>query len=231
MISKISFGSKYRVDSNNNSRANFNKFQKYTLSNALKPNTKIKIETEQDDRHPENNNGTCILSVPCHADKEVESYCEANGIKFTKQPSESIIHRIEKPEGGKRLIRVDANKLERLIRRQESNIDYCKKTYEKYYEDEADKMIRGGEHFPATTLYLKYINDSGSIEDFKDYISKYGKNGLSRGSLIVDFVQKTTEPDHCVYFALRNAGIRNIPVYVNNETYEIGHALGLFIEH
>ena len=231
MISKISFGSKFTVDSNKNSRANFIKFQEYTLTRALEPDTKIKITTEQDNNHPECNRGYCMLNVPNYMDNEVENYCKINGIEFSVQTDNSLMRRIIRPNDGKRIVRINPRKLKKLINRHVSNIGHCERMYEKYYEDETDKIVRSGMRFPTTTLYLKYINDSGTVEDFKDYISKYGKSGLNRDSLIVDFDQRTTEPDHCIYFALRDLGVKNIPVYVNDETYEIGHALGLFKEN
>ena len=84
MISKISFGSKYRVDGKNNKGINFLKFQKYTISKALEPDVDIKIVYNKDDKNPENNSRYCILNTPNYMDGEIENYCCTHGIRFSK---------------------------------------------------------------------------------------------------------------------------------------------------
>jgi hypothetical protein len=45
---------------------------------------------------------------------------------------------------------------------------------------------------------------------------------------MIDFCQLYVEPDHCVYFGLRDLGMNKIPVYVDKQSYEAGKILGLF---
>ena len=86
-------------------------------------------------------------------------------------------------------------------------------------------MLRSGDEIPATTLT---IHDPSGNEDLRRYVNRFGADRLNNEQIFIDFNQKTDDPDHCVYFALRDMGIDKIPVYVDSQSYEAGSILGLF---
>ena len=88
-------------------------------------------------------------------------------------------------------------------------------------------MLKKGDEFPTTSLYISYQTGSGKVEDAVEYIKKWGVENLNAGQFFIGFGQRTNSPDHCVYFALRNAGMKNVPVYVDEATLKLGLALGI----
>ena len=69
---------------------------------------------------------------------------------------------------------------------------------------------------------------AGGIRGAIEYVEKFGADSLNDDSLFVDFVQMTNEPDHCMYFAMKNIGMKKIPVCVDERTRELGEKMGLF---
>lgn len=233
MISSISFKGTYKV--NNENMDAFYKFQKYAGSKEFEDGVSTKFRDKINKRGI---NGCYdyfaeqTLIVPDSMDNEVETFCANNGIKYTKYETKDLLNpqtideRIEYPPVGYRKVEVDTEKLEKLIQNQQNNIDHCQSDYNKYYKDKVENMLRDGSSFPATTLtiYPRF----GSIDDLKHYVDNYGPDRLNENQVIIDFNQETDNPDHCVYFALRDMGLNKVPVYVDDATYEAGSALGLF---
>ena len=237
MISKVSFGSTYKVSNDN--PASFPKFrdfahQTYALHKEL--NTGVKIGLK--DKFIQNGGyddfiykAEQILIVPDSMDIDVETYCANNGINYKKIDTkdllnpETITSRIAYAPDGYRKVNVDAEKLEELAKKQDSNLKHCRSDYDKYYSDKIDTMLKSGDKIPATTLVIQ--NHSGN-ENLSRYVNKFGVNNLNDGQLFIDFNQKTNSPDHCVYFALKDMGINKIPVYVDKQSFEAGNILGLF---
>ena len=89
-------------------------------------------------------------------------------------------------------------------------------------------MLKSGNDIQTSTIYI--TSNGSQVEDTLDYISKYGADNLNKDQIIIDFAQRTSDPDHCVFFALKDAGFENIPVYVNDDTYKLANALGLIEE-
>lgn len=138
---------------------------------------------------------------------------------------EAILSRVQKAPEGMIKVNVNAEKLQDLASQHpESNLKYCEKEYGRYFEEQTNFMLKSGNKFPASTLY---INPMMSKEDAIEYAEKYGAENFNKNSLHIDFAQHTNDPDHCTFFAMKEAGLKNIPVYMNKESYELAEALGL----
>jgi len=232
MISPVSFLGTYKV--NNQNPEKFSKFQKYALDKELEDGVKTSLKDEiipKGDFLNFDYRAEQTLIVPDYMDYDVETFCANNGIKYKKYDTKDILNpnsvmsRIAEAPQGYKTVKINAKKLEELAEKQNSNLDYCKYDYEEYYMDKIDTMLRNCKKIPATTLV---INNLSGNEDLKDYINNYGIEYLHNGQLLTCFNQKTDNPDHCIYFALKDMGVEDIPVYVDKESYEAGRLLGLF---
>lgn len=236
MISKVSFGSTYKVSNQNNTPENFSSFQTCILNYVDNETSQVKLEDKAEEKYPYNYSATYTVVVPNSKDNEVEAMCAALGINFIKLTDElttrlldpkRISSRIEKPGKGTALVaKVNVKRLEELIKNQQSNLVHCESDYNKYFKNEVDFMLKSGNKFPATTLCIS--PNGASLEDTLEYIEKYGANRLNDDQLSFYFDKRTNDPDHCVYFALRNLGMEEIPVYVSFDSYKLGSVLGLF---
>lgn len=169
-------------------------------------------------------------------DADIESILASYGVKFEKyDPNElltpeSIDKRIKKPESASRnsiIAYVNPDKLNELTKTQtQGNIDHCRNDYNDYYKKETKRILETPSSITAPTMYI--IPDmAGSVDDTVKYIKRYGSENLNPDSLLIDFSQRTDEPDHCLFFAMEDAGMKEIPVCVDPETYKIGKAIGL----
>ena len=122
------------------------------------------------------------------------------------------------------MVTLKADKLEELLKSQDSNYDHCKYTYENYFKDDTMDMLKSGEKIPA----MKIAITENMADDVLDYIDKFGADKLNKDSLIIDFLQTVDEPNHCLYFAMKELGMNEMPVCVGYRTYDIGRKLGLF---
>ncbi|MBR1617800.1 hypothetical protein IJ670_06575 [bacterium] len=234
MITPISFASTYKV--NNKNKSAFGKFHTYALNK-------------------ENENGVCAifndsltikggrkrsayeyfaeqtLIVPDYMDDSVENFCYQNGIHYKKISNnelfnkKELLQRVDAPKEGYRKANVDSKKLMELASRQLNNFSHCKHDYDMYYAQSVDTMIKSGEKIPATTLHIASYSDN---QDLRRYVNNFGVENLNEEQVMLDFVQQTDNPDHCVFFALQDLGMDKIPVYVDEKSYEAGKILGLF---
>ena len=232
MISPISFTSTYKVSDHDNIK--LYKFQQFALDKESEMGVKAissgkfikRANSATYDYKPEQ-----TLIVPDYMDCDVEKFCANNCISYTKYDTKDLLDpkhiaaRIACPKGGYRVVQVDAKKLEELAQNQESNFEHCRSDYDKYYTDSVDTMFRKNREVPASTLV---INNPSGNKNLWRYVNVYGVNRLNDEQVMFDFVQKTDDPDHCVYFALKDMGLEKIPVYVDSQSYEAGKILGLF---
>ena len=233
MINPISFGSTYKVSTNSkdNEVIAFDKFQELCeiVHSERKGSTKYEDKVEK--KYPYNWSATQTLVVPESLDRDVERYCALHGITFTKifthkllRP-ENIFSRIQPAPKDKVLAYVNTKKLDKLIEKQSSNFAHVKSDYEDYFNRKTDLALKSGDKFATSTLY---INPKDGSEDALKYIIKNGANALNDNSMTIWLNQETFDPDHCMYFAMKDLGIKSIPVYLDKESYAIGNALGLF---
>lgn len=229
-ISKISFGSTYKVNNQENGCDNFSAFQQFALNNEKNKNIFVKMQDSIKSKYPYNYNAELTMIVPDSMDNMVEAFCANRGIKFSKLSDDTLTSlnnisaRIKKPSPYMKMVFVNPEKLEQIARGQDSNFEHCKKDFDKYYQDQINFMLKSGDEIPASTLHITSVS---SQEDLLDYIKRYGADKLNSQQLIMDFSQKTDDPDHCMYFAFKDLGMNKIPVYVDKDTYQIADALGI----
>lgn len=234
MISKISFGSTYKVNNQNQEFKNFNKFSELSSNlNLQSGDSPSGIYTKFEEKFiGDKYIAQETLIVPFCLDEQVESYCRQHNIIYTKLTDEELINpanineRIDDAPKGYKKVYVDNDKLNNLIANQDSNIRYCENDFNEYYYNDIETMLKTGDKIPATTLVIN--PQSGNIDELERYINQYGVNSLNKNQISVDFDQRTDNPDHCVYFAFKLMNFNKIPVYVDNDTYKAGQILGLF---
>ena len=230
MISRISFGSTYKVSSKANGFDKFWDFQDYANRKEMSDNIStlfrdsFAVKTQQYE-------ATYSMVVPDSMDYEIETFCANKGIKFQKlntkdlMETKSILKRIEDAPRGMKKKNVDVEKLFELAKNQQENISHCKSDYLGYYKGRVDLMFKSGDEIPATTLWIHPAD--GDVDGAVEYIKRYGADNLNDNQLFVEFNQTTDAPDHCTLFALKNMGVKEVPVYVNEETNKIAKALGI----
>ena len=234
MVSSVSFKGTFKVDNQNS--AAFSKFQDYAhkmyaVNKELENGVKIGLEDSFIDGSFKYKAEQTLI-VPDYMDTDVETFCANNGIKYKKYETKDLLNpknitaRIATAPNGYTRVNIDAEKLEKLIKNQDSNIQHCRDDYDKYFIDKVDTMLRCGEKIPATTLMI--YDHNADNEKLKRYVDRFGVNNLNKNQIFADFNQRTDKPDHCVYFALKDMGINKIPVYVDDKSYEAGKILGLF---
>ena len=180
---------------------------------------------------------TATIVSPDEYDNRIEAFCKYAGIKFTKLNQDelldpnNIIKRTVKPERTNDSIKIvlaDVEKLDKLVQKQTvGNYSHVEKDYNRYFKNDADFNLKSGEDIVAPTLVFN-PNMAGGIRGAIEYVEKFGADSLNDDSLFVDFVQMTNEPDHCMYFAMKNIGMKKIPVCVDERTRELGEKMGLF---
>ncbi len=233
MPNAISFTSTYKVHTTSNKKdlKAFNKFEDLCDKKEEKFEVYTKYEDKLNKKYPYDWSAVKTLVVPEYMDSEVEAYCANYGIKFDKlytykllEP-ESVLSRIEKTPEGYIKANINPEKFFELVKNQNGNIKHCKKDYDKHYEDKINLILKSGDKIPATTLKIASQDMSG--EELIHHIETYGKNALYDDSLIIDFIQRTDSPDHCVFFGLNDNGMNPIPVYVDKDTFLILAAFDL----
>lgn len=230
-MNSVSFGSTYKI-SNNKYPQQTGPVMDFCEKNGLEYCSKTEVSEVKKNNFgvPKFKSSTTIIA-PDSKDSIVEAFLANKGIKFNKLDTKELLSkskiqsRIEDAPKDMRLVNVDAKKLEEIIRNQDTNIGYCETTYNKYYKDSVNLMMKSGDKLPATTLY---INPTGeSTDDAVEYVKKFGKDRLNENQLSFMFTQRTDDPDQCMYFGMKDLGMDKIPMYVNKDTYKIADALGL----
>ena len=233
MISPVSFSGTYKVSNDRpNTIDDFSKFHNYAESRADKKGVYTFSRNTFNSKIPYSYRVEQTFIVPDSMNNAVEAFCAGNGIQYKKLETKNLLNpqtikfRVQDAPQGYVKVEVDAKKLSKLLENQNGNIEHCRKDYNNFYKKNINFMLRSGDNFPATTLYISNpYSDTGALID---YIDRYGANRLNKNELSIDFVERTLGQDHCVYFALQNLGLKKIPVYVDSQTYLIGNKLGLF---
>ena len=224
MISKISFGSTYKVKyTSTDSSENFDKFQAFS-DYQYKNNAHMILKDEF-------KNYTYFaertLVVPDSDDVNVEEYCKNNGIKFTKYTNDELLNkqnvrnRVKEAPKGYVTVDLDVKKFEEVLKEaKHSNVEGCEEDYNKYFKPEMELLLKRGDEFPTSALFL-----DSNLSDMERFVKLYGAKNLRPS---IDFAQIGSSHNHCMYFALRDLGMKKVPVYVNEKSYNVGKNLGLF---
>ena len=228
MISAVSFGSTYKINHPFATLTSKKMDATYDLLDKCEQRRIRTSETMKADSM-----SVTIVSPDC-LDSYIETLCANRGIEFKKitndelMDKDMILSRVQKAPEKMIKAKINAKKFEKLVSQHpESNIKYCQKEYDRYFEDATNFMLKKGSKFPATTMYITTSMDK---EDAILYKQMNGVENFNKNSIQFNFAQRTNDPDHCVYFAMKEAGIKNIPVYMSQDTYDLAKAFEIIEE-
>lgn len=171
------------------------------------------------------------LLAPDDRDNEIEAYCAARGISYSKYETKDLIQpeairqRIAPAKKGYQKVEINVDKLEKLLQKFDFNFKHCESEYNRYYKDATEMMLRKASDVPVSTLWI--MPTHSGIEDLIKYIESYGAKNLNDGQISIQLSQRTDDPDQCIYFALKEMGMKKIPVYIPENSYELCEKLGL----
>lgn len=216
MISPISFGSTYKVSSGSNfplkQQVSYDALKSFCDKRCYPYNENSTYSIKQQYGNSSYKINTTIV-IPDKEDTTLETFCANKGIEISKfernkiMTPEKIYSRINPAPVGYRTTLINSNKFTGIIATQNDN-DYnaTHEKYERQDKKEADFMLQSGDSIPAATLSIKSSDND---------------------KLKLRFVQKTDTPDDCMYFAMKKAGMEDIPVYMDNDSYNMACNLGL----
>ena len=106
------------------------------------------------------------------------------------------------------------------------NFDPCRKMYLRLYANNAKNWIKENEKIEAPILRISPV--AGNIDIIDD---NYASRNYDKCSIKVDFPYiHPYDENRTSYFALRDAGLDEIPVCVDHETYNYCQSFGLISE-
>ena len=171
MISNVSFGSTYKIQSQNlDKKENRNKHLS-TLEYCDLHDVDYKAKEVWGEKKapftvPSYSIETTIVA-PDRQDGDLEAFFDVMGIKFKKHSTEDLMNpkaierRVMDAPKGMKKVKIDADKLFNLIDKQPiNNIEHCESDYKKYYKDKTDFMLKSGDEIPATTLWISPAGQS-----------------------------------------------------------------------
>ncbi|MDO5437768.1 MAG: hypothetical protein Q4F80_06190 [bacterium] len=239
MITPISFKGTYKLYATEKTASACLELAERLKQDGFKSENDFAYSKSTDYTDKEEKENICMTTttvVPDRYNNALENFCKTNGISFKRidkkgfmSPS-AIEARIDVPfsekKRGKFIAKLDTEKLDELLKTQtQGNIKHCESDYKNYYKNDVNYLIGCGKAIPATSFVIT-SDMAGGSEGAIEYIEKFGDN-LNDDSLLFDFDRKTDDADHCVYFGLKDLGMKEIPVSVNRETYKIGQKIGL----
>ncbi len=237
MISKISFKSTYIATLNKTGKDKFYAFTNFALMNSHAYGAFSMLTDKTSTQLPFKYSSDCILIVPKSNNNEVEGFCKSRGIFIEKIPTENlsvskkILEKIKPPEQGKQIVFVNFKKLEKLAKKQCSNFALCERNYKEIPNKKSLLKSRNNTPIKTSTLHIKPTRTYASSDELLNFLAKGDNKIIDNETLFVYFSLEKENQDYCTYFALRDLGLKYIPIYVDKETYKIGHALKLFKEN
>ena len=233
MISPVSFGSTFKVLTGSNyptkQQIGYDALKKYCDTRWLPYNEKSQYDVKQQYGLSTFRISSTIVA-PKTEDKNIEQLCKNGGVYFTKLDTAEImkpapiVERVDKAPQDYTMALINAAKLEKILENQEdNNFKETKADYLDNHKKETQFMLKSGDKIPASTLH---ITTWYPPEDVLPQIKQTGK--VDENSIVFNFEQQSSEvPDHCMYFAMQQAGLKNIPVYLDAESYKAADALGI----
>ena len=234
MISAVSFGSTYQIHSNQkmsiDKQFGYHNLTKYCKDNKIPYNEKAQYNVKHLYGNTEYNIDTVIV-VPDKQDVSLEAFMAMKGVNYVKfetdklLQTDSINKRIAQAPDGFKTVVINSDKLGQILRTQEdNNFRETRRDYRRHHKKEADFMLKSGWEIPVSTLYLTtWLNP-------EDELPRIEKGLLEPNAVAFNFAQRTNLPDHCMYMAMKEAGVKDIPVYMTNGSYQAAKALGIVEE-
>ncbi len=218
-ISPISFGSIYNFDFKINTvQNNFDQhweLQNYCNKNDYEYITKFYSSNKLSKDESNIDEAQSFATVPDEKDVTFEAFCKQKNIDFIKYPSvdsKKILSKIDSKQGGIWLI--DANLFEHSIPIYNlKNYLNCKKNYELVYKPAFSKLLDNETKLEPPVLFFNY----------KDNLKDSPKNQIIEAM----FDESGEVPAYCIYFALKDSGINEIPVKLDENSARLANDWGL----
>ncbi|MBQ7287214.1 MAG: hypothetical protein IJW73_05575 [Candidatus Gastranaerophilales bacterium] len=165
-------------------------------------------------------------------DEKVEGFLSSRGIQFVKTPyadivgEDTIIERCVAPEytPDSKLALLDVETFEKFLNKHPNgNADYCEEIYHKHFAKQTEAMVKSGNEITVPALHI-----NSAYLGVENMALQFGEDAVPDGTLSFYFNQTTNEPNHCLYYAMKNCGMTRIPVSVDERSFELGKSLGLF---
>ena len=217
MLSPVSFGSTYKTFYDENSKNVANYYSTIGLCDSQKIPYIEDYEVN-----------SCTIVAPDSRDKYLETYMANKGIVFHKLDSEKLNDpiqiglRVMPAPKGRHKVYIDAEKFEEMLKKTRSNYDHCKLSYKEYFKETLQTQIKSGEQIPATSLFLV-----PKTCDLIDFINRYGAESVDENMLDAIFDMSHITEDSSMYFAMKDAGMTRIPVYMDKDSTEIANKMGI----
>ena len=173
------------------------------------------------------------INAPEEKDVDIETICANRGIKFIKKSAEDIkdiegIKKRLKTPYTKQIIYVDAKRLEEIAKEQHSNLAECREKYENGSKEIAMDRIESGNplYLPTLNIAPCASSEDEAIEDLQDY----GSDFIPPVSYYIDLDRYSKDGNENLFFAMQELGMKNVPVYIEPENYELIKAMDLIKE-
>ncbi len=250
MINSVSFGSTYRAyitkQDAENGRYGFSQLTKYLDKNNIQYNESLiepSLAPTPFNPYKTNDYSQYIPSINDFAvskntitaldaeDTGIETILANLGIKFEKISTKNILkpnairHRIKLAPKGYFLADVNIQKLEELVKNQDTNFEHCKYDYDNYFKEQTDFILRSGDEITPQTLLIRYLDNDSTPESLKKYIERFGKDKLNPNSISI--WQEQRDINYNAYYGLKDLGFKRIPVYLDKDSYKNAQALGI----
>lgn len=176
------------------------------------------------------------IFTPDEKDADLKAFMKSNGIKYEQLSPEMVtpegIKERIKPAGAHHsLVYVDSEKIEELLRVQrDSNFQQAKKDYDRLYKDKSQLVLRSSDEIEPPVLYVNCNAFDGDPSSLENYINDFGMESL--GPNMVGFwqIQEGKDRDINMYYAMKDLGMKDIPVYLDRQSLENAEMLGLISE-
>ena len=237
MIKPISFGSTYKIrlnDVKQNEQSNKH-FATLQFCNTNRIDYASYLDKKEERKKIFENQPlgvTTTIVAKDEDDEKVENFLKEQNIECIKYLSSMymnpymVISRLEPAPKGYSIELVDVKKLSKLVKRQpSSSYEWSKEDYERHGKLKSTFLLKSCNRMKTAMLYLSPLNED---EDLIENLKKNKIKNLPKDSISIDIVKPENDPDINTFFAMVDAGFSEIPVYVDKETQELGHLLGLF---
>ena len=217
MISPVSFGSTYKMSLDANSKNIIN----YYATLEFCDSQEIPCIDNYEGRY-------CTMVSPDSKDKYLETYMANKGIEFVKLDPAKLMDprminaRVMRAPKDMHKVMIDAEKFDKLAQNTGFNYEHCKSDYDKYYKEILETQLKSGEPISATSVYF---TPQGLITDM--VIEEDGADKLDKCYLSTTFNMSHNTEDSSMYFAMKDAGMKEIPVYMNRESLELARKIGI----
>ncbi len=225
MISPISFGSIYKVQSSCQSletkQDNVTQLVDYCYNNG--------VETI-DVMDPKRKEVITTIYSPDDFDEKLESYCAVNGIKYNKCDTvaykniKNIEDRVDKPRYGYETVYVEPEKFDEYLYLPGGNAAKCEDDYKRRFKEQCDNEALYAKKVSPSTVKVYFLRE-GLAKLAKMYGDDYKKE-----MTIVKIDDSLGNNNQCMYFALRDCGCDKVPIFVDGDTKSFLTILGVLDE-